>query len=345
MNAPLPAPAPPDVTLAARAKINLFLEVYGRRPDGYHEVATLMHTVSLHDTVAVELSGQDRPGCIEVICRPDRQLSGPRNLAYRAAAAYLSALCGCDGCNGPAAGRSLSVRVAIDKRIPVAAGLAGGSADAAATLRGLAPLTARLRPQPSPLPALGPIAAALGADVPFCLTGGAAWGTGRGDQLTPVLSILRGPVLIVAPPFAVASRDAYAWWDEDHGAQHVPAWSSGCPGGPDRAGRAGTRPDRLDTPAQVAALVQNDLRPPVVRRHPVVGEILTAIRDCGAQAAEMSGSGPAVFGLFSCTGQAAEAARRLAAAFPGARVLPAALDPVETPPGSGREEPSGGGAN
>jgi len=163
-----------------------------------------------------------------------------------------------------------------------------------------------------------------------------------------VPSLLHAPVLIVAPPFAVASRDAYAWWDEDNANGDHPARPEGLPGNtPDRRPGPGVRTlDRLDTLKQVSALVRNDLRPSVARRHPLVAEILSAVRSSGAEAAEMSGSGPAVFGLFDCVWEASEAGRRLAVAFPGARVLLCALDPAaEMPARTWLEEPSGGGTN
>lgn len=337
------------MTVPARAKINLSLVVQGRRPDGYHEVLTLLHTISLADSVTITLAADGRrPGAIEVACRPCPELDGAANLAYKAAAAYLDAvteLLQAAGSVVPA------VRISIEKRIPVAAGLAGGSSDAAATLRGLHELLSPQLRRPDPLPCrsgsppcppdlIARVAAALGADVPFCLSGGAAWGVGRGDTLKPVSSVLDGPVLIAVPPFGVSSRDAYAWWDEDHpscGAAGPAAWSTPgrvSPGMPPCAGPPGPPglPGRLDSIEQVVSLVRNDLRPPVARRHAVIGGILRTLSELGARSAEMSGSGPAAYGLFETENRAREAGERLTTAFPGVRVLHARLDPVTAPP-------------
>jgi 4-diphosphocytidyl-2-C-methyl-D-erythritol kinase len=308
-------------TARARAKINLCLRVGDRRPDGYHEVLTLLHSVTLADTVMVEVGIQQSgpPFQIEVDCCPERHLSGPTNLAYRAAEAYLRAYSAASRDDGL---RYSAVRITIDKRIPIAAGLGGGSADAAATLRALDHLLACCRGQleaPESGLQLAQIAAGLGADVPFCVSGGAAWGTGRGDLLEPVRSCLCHPVLIAVPPFGVSSRDAYQWWDED---QSEGATASTL------AKMAPPCPEPINSLDQIAPLVRNDLRPAVVARHPVIGDILEALHRLGARAAEMSGSGPATFALFEDTEEASGAAARLAADFPGVRVMCFNLDPA-----------------
>lgn len=313
-----------SLTLPARAKVNISLAVTGRRTDGYHEVCTLLHTVTLADRVSVTImpGGGDAGGSIEVCCPGWPQLQGPTNLAHRAAAVYLVAA------RELLPDRGLAVKVVIDKRIPVAAGLAGGSSDAAATLRGLHHLLSpHLRPA-LPLSRLLEAAASLGSDVPFCLSGGAAWGTGRGDQLKAVSSTLDCSVLLAVPPFGIASRDAYAWWDEDNPGD-ASRGGAGLAGGEGRAALSG----RLDSLDLVSTAVRNDLRPPVARRHPVIGDLIAAIGECGAHAVEMSGSGPAAYGLFGHEAQALQAGDRLRAVFEGLQVLVCRLDPALTAPG------------
>ena len=164
--------------LPAYAKINLSLEVLGRRPDGYHDVATILQTVDLADTVTVA-PGQE----LAVECG-DPELSGERNIVWDAAVALARYT-----------GVTPKASIRIEKRIPVAAGLGGGSADAAAALRGLN----RLWELNLPDAELAAVAARLGSDVPFLLTGGTALGTGRGDQLERLPAVATTQLLLVAP--------------------------------------------------------------------------------------------------------------------------------------------------
>ena len=158
--------------------------------------------------------------------------------------------------------RAISV-VRLTKRVPIQAGLGGGSSDAAATLRACAALwDARLSTR-----RLLQLASSLGADVPFFLHGGTALGTGKGDVLLPLDDTEARWVTIVIPPFGVSTRDAYLWWDADP------------------AGRT-------------QSAVRNDLQGPVAARHPQIGTILTRLTKAGAAQAMMSGSGSAVYGLF-----------------------------------------------
>lgn len=173
------------ITALAYAKINLSLEVIRRRDDGYHEIATILQTVSLADAVTIAPSDSlavecDAPG-----------LSGEHNLAWQAATA-LAEYAGVPPC----------ARISIVKRIPIAAGLGGGSADAAAVLRGLN----RLWQLHLPPPELAAIAAAIGMDVPFLLAGGAALATGRGDTLHPLPPLPTRPLTLVAPPAIIPNK-------------------------------------------------------------------------------------------------------------------------------------------
>jgi len=181
----------------AFAKINLSLRIVSTRADGYHELRTVFQSLALHDTLVIRrVRGPFRLACDAAGVPVDG-----RNLVARAAAAAWKA-----------AGRRGAVRgVAIDlvKRIPVAAGLGGGSSDAAAALGALARVW---RLDRAKLPA---IAASIGADVPYFLEGGTALGLDRGDTLFPLVDRPRAWVMLAVPPFGVSTKDAYAWADED----------------------------------------------------------------------------------------------------------------------------------
>ncbi len=171
--------------IPAYAKINLTLEVIGRRDDGYHDVATILQTVDLSDTLTLEAAG-----ALTVEC-DDPDLSGENNIVWQAAVALARH-----------AGVAPEARIRIAKRIPSAAGLGGGSADAAAALRGLN----RLWGLDLPPDELAAVAAGLGSDVPFLLTGGTALGTGRGDELAALPDLPAIEILLVAPADTIAAK-------------------------------------------------------------------------------------------------------------------------------------------
>lgn len=267
------------LTVRAHAKVNLDLRVLGVHPDGYHELRTVFQTVALHDT----LTCADRPGPFTIKCRDPHVPLDSRNLVWKAAAALWTAL----GRPG-SAGETV---IQIDKRIPIEAGLGGGSADAAAALRALARLWGG-----APLTLLREVAAGVGADVPFFLSGGTALGLGRGEEIYPLVDLPRHFVVIVRPPFGVSTAEAYAWYDEDRA--------------------AGLRENRelqllpVPWPSRAAQMI-NDLEPPVMRRHQEIGTFKQQLRDLGATAAAMSGSGSAVFGLFRSRAAAERALKPL----------------------------------
>lgn len=275
------------LTVRAHAKVNLDLRVLGVRPDGYHELRTVFQSISLHDT----LTCADRPGPFTITCRDARVPTDAGNLVWKAAAALWTAL-----------GRPGSVSdtaIHIDKRIPVEAGLGGGSADAAAALYALARLWGG-----APLTLLREVAAGVGADVPFFLSGGTALGLGRGEEIYPLVDLPPHSVVIVRPPFGVSTAEAYAWYDEDRA--------------------AGLRENRelqllpVPWPSRAAQMI-NDLEPPVMRRHQEIGALSHQLRELGATAAAMSGSGSAVFGLFRSRPAAERAVKPLSRN--GARAL------------------------
>jgi 4-diphosphocytidyl-2-C-methyl-D-erythritol kinase len=262
------------LTLNAYAKVNLDLRILGLLPDGYHQVRTVLQSVRLHDTLVFTPA----PGPLVITCDDPAIPTGEQNLIWRAAAVLGEVA---------APPRTPSgVRVDVVKRIQAQAGLGGGSADAAATLLALT----RLWGLRLDLADLARVGARLGADVPFFLSGGTALGVGRGDDVSPLTEPPPASVVLVTPPFGVATPDAYRWFDLD---------------GPPRHPTAGTRP--LPSWPAWASGLRNDLEPPVARRHPAISRIVRALRSLGADHAAMSGSGSAVFGVFLDAAAAATA--------------------------------------
>jgi 4-diphosphocytidyl-2-C-methyl-D-erythritol kinase len=251
----------------AYAKVNLDLRVLGTRADGYHELRTVFQTIELHDSLVCT----ERPGPFALKCRTPGVPLDDTNLVWAAATALWIAL----GRPGP----PRDTLISIEKQIPLEAGLGGGSADAAAALLGLGRLWGG-----APLSLLRDVAATIGADVPFFLAGGTALGLGRGEEIYPLVDLPKHWVVIVRPPFGVSTAEAYGWYDEDRAA-----------GVRDESRELQVLP--VPWPTRAAQMI-NDLEPPVVRRHPEITVLKTALRDAGAVAAAMSGSGSAVFGLF-----------------------------------------------
>ncbi len=275
------------VTRAAHAKLNVFLRVLGRRDDGFHDIESVILPLDLHDLVTVEAIEGD----LEVVVTGPRAEeldgAGGESLVARAATAWAGAV----GRDGPAA------RITLDKRIPVAAGLGGGSSDAAATLQALdACFGSRLSEE-----ALREAAAGLGSDVPALLSDEPSYVLGRGDRPTSVHAVTTQWV-VVPHGFSVSVADAYAWWDETGTTGHDP-------GALVAAFEAGNN-DLLGPAAY------NDLQGPVVARHPEIGETIAALEEAGALGALMSGSGPTVVALARHLGHA----DTLAAAVPGSFV-------------------------
>lgn len=264
----------------APAKVNLFLRVFDERPDRYHELETLFQAIDLADRVRVELEGDG----IELHVGEADLGPAQDNLAYRAAARLLAE-----------AGIPGGARIVLAKRIPVGAGLGGGSSDAAAVLRCLAALAEI----PHDDPRLRRIAAELGSDVPFFLgRSPLAAGRGRGEVLEPYAPLPEAHLVLVAPPVHVSTGWAYGALDEARRAGRTSA-------GPSMRGRPGAWGD-------VVAEAHNDFQDVVADAHPEVGRALGALRAAGAEVALMSGSGSASFGVFPERPAAERAAERLA---------------------------------
>jgi 4-diphosphocytidyl-2-C-methyl-D-erythritol kinase len=295
----------PSITLRAFAKINLSLRVSNARPDGFHDVRTILQAIDLFDRVKCEvLRGPFRIRCDMPGIPADRT-----NLVWKAAQLLWEA-----------AGRSGepgNTVVTLQKNIPVKAGLGGGSSNAAAALLGLRRLW-KLRVPDEQIHAL---AARLGSDVPFFLVGGTALGLGRGEEVYPLENLPRYRVVLVIPPFGVATNDAYAWLDAKRLREPFST----------DALEKGSRSLFGSLPAmwlgRTTPLI-NDLEGPVMARHPVIGQLKQRFTDRGALMTAMSGSGSTVFGVF----KSAAAANRAARAFntEGARVMTARFLPRVT---------------
>jgi 4-diphosphocytidyl-2-C-methyl-D-erythritol kinase len=270
---------PVRLTTRAHGKVNLDLRVLGTRPDGFHELRTVFQAIELHDT----LTSVERPGPFAVKCRMPGVPLDESNLVWRAAAGLWKAL-------GRAGGPRDAV-VTIDKTIPMQAGLGGGSADAAAALVALARLWGG-----APVTLLREVGSVIGADVAFFLSGGTALGLGLGEEIYPLVDLPPHWIVIIRPPFGVSTAEAYAWYDDDR-----------------TAGLKETRELQIlpvPWPTRAAQMI-NDLEPPVVRRHPEITTLKASLREAGAVASAMSGSGSAVFGLFRSRAAAARSVRPL----------------------------------
>jgi 4-diphosphocytidyl-2-C-methyl-D-erythritol kinase len=271
-----------SVRIRAFAKINLCLHVMGKRPDGYHELRTIFQAISLHDTLKISIE----PGGSEQFSLSSNDVTlplGRENLVVRAIEAI-----------SPEIGFKGSVSVELDKKIPVARGLGGGSSDAAAAIIGMLRSTRK----EIPLERLMEITAGLGADVPFFLFGGRALAVNRGDEIYPLPNGPKQTILVVSPrDIGVSTKDAYEWISAELTKRAKPpkiwgfcalCWS------------------------RQGAGVSNDFEGPVFSRYPRLGEIRDALLERGAADAALAGSGSAVFGIFRNPAQA----RRAARAFP-----------------------------
>jgi len=265
-----------SITVRCFAKVNLQLRVGPLRDDGFHELETVFQSIDLHDTLHVKSA----TGGVALTCDNDRLPTGKDNLVTRAAREFFQRT-----------GFELGLDLRLEKRIPVAAGLGGGSSDAAATLLALNELTGR----PLENGQLADAAAALGSDVPFFLLGGTALGRGRGELLTPLKPQPVEKLLLLAPPLEVSAKEAYRHFDLtfgrsiSHSTQRLPGGRHCFPGAP----------------------WYNDLEGGVFAAHPELAELKRELLGAGAADAVMSGSGPVIVARFGV----AEEADRVADLF------------------------------
>ena len=270
-----------EIEVKAWAKLNLSLDVLGRLGNGYHEMKMVMQTCSLHDDVRIELTGEDGVTVESNFGFLPRDGS---NIAVKAASAFFDA----------AGMRGQGARITLRKRIPVGAGLGGGSADAAAVLRGLNTLC-QTRLDAGTLETIG---AALGSDVPFCVRGGTALAVGRGEKLLPAPEMPACGIVICKPRFSIRTPELFSMIDSRRSRIH-----------PDTEGL-------LDAMAagdvgNLARRMYNVFEEVLPRRCSDIGAIKRALLDAGALGAVMSGTGSAVFGLFPGLSEAEQAAAAL----------------------------------
>jgi 4-diphosphocytidyl-2-C-methyl-D-erythritol kinase len=266
-----------SITVRAPAKINLYLAVGARRDDGYHDVTTVLQSLELHDTVRIAPAA-----ALSLTCDAQLGIPAEENLAYRAAVAFEAAF-----------GIPASVAIALEKRIPPGAGLGGGSADAAAVLAGLA----HLGGVPADSAELATVARALGADVPYFFTGGAALFEGRGDRFVRRLPFVPMPVVLIQPAGRVVTVAAYAAFDHEQSRPTTPGVRHLAD-----AVRAADIPE-------VARQLFNNMTAPSSGLVAGIADALAWVHEApGVLGAAMAGSGSSVFGICSDVTRAQAAA-------------------------------------
>lgn len=268
-----------SIELKAHAKINLSIDVISRRPDGYHEVRMIMQAIGLHDKVIL----QETEEGIDIRCNSSRIPPGSGNIAYKAAKLLQ------DKC-----GLAQGVKIILRKNIPVSAGLAGGSTDAAAVLKGMNRMFS-LGLKENDLMVLGK---EIGADVPFCIKGGTMLAEGIGEKLTPLAPLPQTPLLLVKPKLHVSTKWVYKNLDLNAITRH-----------PDTETLIGAIRDHR--PELLAKGMANVLETVTATKYEVIGELKEALMKLGATVSMMSGSGPTVFGIFPDENSAKEASVKL----------------------------------
>lgn len=269
------------LTERAYAKLNLTLDILGKREDGYHDLESVMQQITLCDEIEIDVqTGEDW----KLECDWEDIPTDSENLAWKAAGVFYKSI-GKD---------PQGITIRIQKRIPVGAGLAGGSADAAAVLRALN----RHEGEPYSKWELSRLSAKVGSDVPFCVLGGTALATGRGEKLEELIPMPNCFYCIAKPEFSVSTPALYKAYDEAEAHWH-----------PDTQGmvKAMYQHDLM----HVAGHVGNTMEALVSAEHPEIEEIKTVMRDCGALGTAMTGSGSAVFGIFDAFDMAAMASMQL----------------------------------
>ena len=265
-----------SLIVKAYAKINLWLDITGKRPDGYHTLNTVMRRIDLYDDVTVETNGS---GEVPVSCDVQNIPSDEQNIAYKAAKAFFMRT-----------GKNMGANIHIVKRIPTEAGLGGSSADGAAVLCALNELCG----QPFSVPELCGIGASLGADIPFCIAGGTAKCTGIGDIIEPV-SCCGFTVLIVKPEFSCNTAEAYRKYDSAPIPER-PGFDAFC---------ASLSHNRSQSVANMYNVFEKLYCDEKIER------IKNDLLEAGAEGACMSGSGSAVFGIFDSMEEARKAEEML----------------------------------
>jgi 4-diphosphocytidyl-2-C-methyl-D-erythritol kinase len=267
------------ISLDAYAKINLSLDVLNKREDGYHNLEMIMQTIQLYDTITIS----EIPSGVEIECPAKYVPNNSSNIAYKAAEAMINKY-----------KLDAGVRIVISKKIPVAAGLAGGSTDAAAVIKGINMLF-NLNIGQDELMQTGK---SIGADVPYCIMGGTALAEGIGEKLTALTSFNNVPILLIKPKIGVST----AWVYKNLNLNKIDE-------------RPGT--DLLISAIEkrdinfVAQNMRNVLESVTLTKYSIIKEIKEALLENGAIGSMMSGSGPTVFGIFENMEEAKSALNKL----------------------------------
>lgn len=272
----------------AYAKINLSLDVTGKRENGYHEVRMIMQSLDLCDYLSFEKSEEGTTLSTNNEMLDEEQNNGQDNLiikAWKLLEEYT--------------GKKLPVNITLTKNIPIAAGMAGGSADAAATMRGIN----KLFNLGLTMDELRKLAVKIGADIPFCIEGGLCLSEGIGEVLTELNPLPSCPTVICKPDIFVSTKDVYGAFDALNNPKHpdVDKMLEGI---------------KEYNAAKVTSLLENILEPVTVKMHPVISEIEKTMEAVGANKAIMTGSGPTVFGLFDTVKEADAATIELRKIYP-----------------------------
>ena len=295
-----------SITLASSAKVNLYLHVLGKRPDGFHELLTLFERIDLKDTIEIDrIAGS----FIEIFCADPRVPQDRTNLAVKAAEAFCQA-----------AGISDGIRITIDKKIPVSGGLGGGSSNAAVVLQGLQ----QMYGNPLPEKRLEEIARTLGSDVPFFLHPEPfAVGTGRGDQIQRLDFQPNLWHLLVAPGFPISTKEVYRAFAASRTSGAGP--STGLGAGLTASGADVTLLQaalKSDDFGRIRSLLFNALEPTVEALYPAIMDVKAAIQtDGGIPCPMVSGSGSTVMALCSSQKEAEKAAESIVRREPGWQVF------------------------
>jgi len=278
-----------SLTLESPCKVNLLLNILGKRPDGFHELETVMHPVNVRDQLSFVRKGQG----LELTCNEPGLPVDSNNLVHHAATRFLQA-----------AGIREGISIHLEKKVPVAAGLGGGSGNAAVTLLGLNELFGH----PLPSEKLQQLAASLGSDVPFFLQNKPALATGRGERIQPLEffpALRRTAFLLIHPGFGIPTAWAYQQWARYPAALHG------------QAGRAQKLIALLQTQElrAAAAAFYNSLEAPVLEKYPLLAIYQDFLRAHGAHVALMSGSGSATFAIANNIDDARQLEEKVRAKF------------------------------
>jgi 4-diphosphocytidyl-2-C-methyl-D-erythritol kinase len=254
------------ISLKAHAKLNLSLDVLNRREDGYHNLQMIMQSIQLHDTISL----QEISSGVEIACEAPYVPNNSSNIAYKAAELMINRY-----------SLDAGVIIRIDKKIPVAAGLAGGSTDAAAVLKGINTLF-KLGIEQNELMEIGKT---IGADVPYCIVGGTALAEGIGERITPLSPMKKIPVVLVKPRFGVSTASVFKSLDINSISQRPKTTMI-----IDALGKGDIK--------FIAENLCNVLESVTIDKYPLINKIKKDLIAKGAMGSLMSGSGPTVFGLF-----------------------------------------------